>query len=177
MGKAPEQSLPGLASARKVLAATMKHKGAKLLFNEPVDPEALNLPDYHDVVQRPIDLGLILKRLSEGHESGWKKSHYQSAAEVFHDVELVWENCLAYNNRPEDAPTHDLCLEVKTSFEHKWRQAQLEEEVPEPPRNLWLREQDVPSRFSVTPGPVTLTVFLAVILACIFAQSSLQAPL
>ena len=154
MGKAGEAPGAALAAARKVLAATMKHKGAKLLFNEPVDPEALALPD--DVVQRPIDLGLIFARLTQGHEKGWGQSHYQSAAQVFHDVELVWENCLAYNNRPEDAPTHDLCQEAKTSFEAKWRQAHLEEVVPEPPRAQWITEQSVAARFSTHVGQRSL---------------------
>ena len=57
----------------------MKHKVAKLLFNEPVDPVALALPDYHDIVQRPIDLGLINRRLCEGGDTDWKQSHYQAA--------------------------------------------------------------------------------------------------
>ena len=156
MGKAAEGPHTGLAAARKVLAAAMKHKAAKLLFNEPVDPEALSLPDYHDVVQRPIDLGLIFKRLTDGQESEWKHSHYQSAAQVFHDVELVWENCLAYNNRPEDAPTHDLCMEVKASFNSKWRHAQLEEEAALPPKAQWLNEQTVPARFSPEKGESVL---------------------
>lgn len=152
MGRSGPPGAAGLAAAKKIVQATMKHKAAKLLFNEPVDPEALQLPDYHDVVQRPIDLGLIFKRLTQGQDSDWKNSHYQSAGQVFRDVELVWENCLAYNNRPEDAPTHEVCMEVRVLFESKWRQAQLEEEAAVPPREQWLSEADVPERFSVQQG-------------------------
>lgn len=64
-----------LLKAKKVVQATMKHQGAKLLFNQPVDPEALGLPDYLKVVKTPIDLGTIVQRLTTS-------NHYTSASQV-----------------------------------------------------------------------------------------------
>ncbi|KAK9803241.1 hypothetical protein WJX73_008882 [Symbiochloris irregularis] len=149
MAKPPEEARAGLKAAQKVLAATMKHKGAKLLFNEAVDPQALGLPDYHEIVLRPLDLGTIHKRLTEGQEAGWESSFYRSAGHLFTDVSLVWENCLAYNSSPDDAPTQELCNEVKSSFEHRWRQAGLEEHPLQPPESEWLSEDSVPARFAI----------------------------
>ena len=36
-------------------------------FLEPVDPIALNLPDYFDVIKRPMDISTVAKRLEDGH--------------------------------------------------------------------------------------------------------------
>lgn len=64
-----------LQKARRVVEGTMKHQGAKLLFNQPVDPKALGLPDYFKVVKRPMDLGTISQRLATG-------KHYASISQV-----------------------------------------------------------------------------------------------
>lgn len=64
-----------LDKAKKVIQSTMKHKSAKLLFNQPVDPEALGLPDYFEVVKQPMDLGTIVQRLNAD-------DFYSSASEV-----------------------------------------------------------------------------------------------
>ena len=53
-----------LARAKKVVQATMRQKASKVLFNQPVDPEALGLEDYFEVVKHPMDLGTILERLN-----------------------------------------------------------------------------------------------------------------
>ncbi len=34
------------------------------IFNKPVDPVYLRLPDYFDVIKNPMDLGSILKKLN-----------------------------------------------------------------------------------------------------------------
>ena len=53
-----------LQKALKVVQTTMKHRGAKLLFNQKVDPVALGLHDYFKIVKHPMDLGTICDRLS-----------------------------------------------------------------------------------------------------------------
>lgn len=55
----------GLAKAKRVISSVMRTQGAKMLFNEAVDPEALGLPDYLEVIANPIDLGTIINRLEE----------------------------------------------------------------------------------------------------------------
>ncbi len=64
-----------LVKAKKAIQGTMRHKAAKMLFNQAVDPEALGLTDYLDVVKEPMDLGTILERLNDD-------DYYSSSAEV-----------------------------------------------------------------------------------------------
>lgn len=42
----------------KIIRQLMNHKFAGP-FLEPVDPILLNVPDYHDVITNPMDLGTI----------------------------------------------------------------------------------------------------------------------
>ena len=44
----PDPSLPH--SRSQVLARVMKHRSASTYFNRPVDPEALGIPTYRNVV-------------------------------------------------------------------------------------------------------------------------------
>ena len=64
-----------LKRAEKAIRATMKHHGAVMLFNEPVDYKGLGLSDYRKFVKLPMDLGTILQNLAS-------KEHYVNASEV-----------------------------------------------------------------------------------------------
>jgi len=55
-------------------------------FREPVDWRGLELMDYTQVVKKPMDLGTIKRRLD--------RLQYSCAAEVAHDIRLVWKNCM-----------------------------------------------------------------------------------
>lgn len=114
-----------LSNAKRVITATMKLKMAKLLFNQPVDPEALGLPNYFDVVKEPMDLGTIFHKLSAGEQQGWEKCVYQTAEEVYRDVSLVWHNCALFNSREVDKPTRHAAVDVKAVFEQNWKEAGL----------------------------------------------------
>ena len=114
-----------LSKAKKVVAKTMKLKLAKILFNQPVDPEALGIPNYLDVVKQPMDLGTIFDKLVESEQQDWQQCTYQSAEQVLRDASLVWSNCVMFNNREVDKPTRDAALEVKDIFEAKWKEAGL----------------------------------------------------
>lgn len=58
-------------------------------FREPVPWQELNLVDYPEVVQYPMDLGTVRKKLQIG--------SYGSVEEVLDDIQLIWDNCKAYN--------------------------------------------------------------------------------
>ena len=116
-----------LSRARKAVAATMKLKMSKLLFNQPVDPEALGIPNYRDVVKQPMDLGTIHSRLSVGEQQKWQRCEYKTAREVYRDVSVVWDNCVLYNSREVDKPTREAALEVKAVFDQNWKEAGLDE--------------------------------------------------
>eukprot|EP00850_Spirogloea_muscicola_P010510 SM000062S19896 [mRNA] locus=s62:202418:203218:+ [translate_table: standard] len=91
-------------------------------FRAPVDPVALDIADYFDVVDKPMDLGTIRRRLAAG-------GHYASAAEVRADVDLVWANCRRYN-LPGD-PILRLLDATEASFDRTWDAAGLRRPLPE----------------------------------------------
>lgn len=112
-----------LRAAQAVISAVLLHPQTKAVFGEPVDPEALGLPDYFDIVTRPMDLGTVARGIKSSLKGGPPK--YAGAADVLADVELVWSNCLAYNSRPEDQELRDLCEASKKLFAKQWKAAGL----------------------------------------------------
>ncbi|KAJ8765151.1 hypothetical protein K2173_010642 [Erythroxylum novogranatense] len=57
------------------------------VFSEPVDPE--ELPDYHEVIENPMDFGTVRKKLSGG--------VYASLEQFEKDVFLICSNAMQYN--------------------------------------------------------------------------------
>ena len=74
-----------------LLLAMFHHKKNMGIFNAPVDPVALKIPDYPDVVERPIDLGTVRSRMERG--------HYATLKALRADVELVFSNAMLYNGK------------------------------------------------------------------------------
>ena len=68
------------------MIAKNKHADA---FLEPVDWEALEIPDYPTIVTRPMDLGTVQRQLDQG--------KYAFVLDVAADVDLVWTNAMLYN--------------------------------------------------------------------------------
>ena len=58
-----------------------------------MDPVKLGIPDYFDVVKRPMDLGTIRKRLKSG--------EIRSKDQFVESVRLVFDNAILYN-KPYD---------------------------------------------------------------------------
>ena len=159
----PTEVRGALAQAKRVLGIVMRLKTSKILFNEPVDPIALGLDDYLDKVSKPMDFGTIMSRLQEGEKAGWKKCHYLKTEDVLRDVQLVFDNCFAYNDGPGDDLTRELCSEVKANFEKRWREASLPldsavegSQAPSVPAETepseWMAESDVPAELSYVQG-------------------------
>ena len=59
-------------------------------FRDPVDHVALELHDYTTIIQTPMDLGSVQKKL--------ERSQYISTEDFAHDVRLVWQNAITYNS-------------------------------------------------------------------------------
>ncbi|XP_056587358.1 bromodomain-containing protein 3a isoform X2 [Triplophysa dalaica] len=66
-------------------------------FYQPVDAIKLGLPDYHKIIQKPMDMGSIKKRL--------ENVYYWSASECMQDFNTMFTNCYIYNK-----PTDDIVL-------------------------------------------------------------------
>merc|ERR1712128_231138 len=63
-------------------------------FKKPVDAVKMKLPDYHIVIQKPMDFGTIRKRLVN--------KYYWSSSECIEDINQVFRNSLIYNKPGQD---------------------------------------------------------------------------
>jgi E1A/CREB-binding protein len=90
------------------------------VFNCPVDPVELGLPDYFDIIKKPMDLGTIQKKLENG--------TYHSIEEFQADVFLTFDNAMTYNE--DGSVVFDMAKELRVKFEAdlKSLNAQLEAE-------------------------------------------------
>jgi len=120
--KAKEEPFQGgqLYDALLVIQSVLRMKRAQP-FSTPVDAKALGLVDYHRIVRKPMDLGTIMSNIKRQIKSG--EGIYGSAAEVYKDVCLVWDNCKLYNL--EGSPIYADCLMVQKAFEKHWAEKGL----------------------------------------------------
>uniref|UniRef100_A0A0N5B6V7 Bromo domain-containing protein n=1 Tax=Strongyloides papillosus TaxID=174720 RepID=A0A0N5B6V7_STREA len=72
-----------------ILKPILKMKSA-WPFVRPVDTKRLNIPDYHTIIDRPMDFNTIDKRL--------KSVYYVGSTECLHDFKQVFSNCYKYNH-------------------------------------------------------------------------------
>ncbi|GAA6035145.1 hypothetical protein JCM8097_006387 [Rhodosporidiobolus ruineniae] len=66
---------------------TTEHSGPFLQKVRKAD-----VPDYYDVIKRPMDLATLLKKV--------KQQAYRSKKAFAEDLDLIWSNCLLYNSHP-----------------------------------------------------------------------------
>ena len=106
----------------KVLKALQDHQHG-WVFNAPVDPVELGLPDYFEVVKKPMDLGTIRKKLENG--------VYTRINEFEEHVLLTFDNAMLYN--PDGSVVWNMAKEMKDKFKSDFRkllhQLEAEEDV------------------------------------------------
>lgn len=89
---------------------TMQSHQHGWVFNSPVDPVELGLPDYFEVIKKPMDLGTIRKKLENG--------CYHSLEEFESHVHLTFDNAMVYN--PEGSVVYNMAKEMKDKFEEEY---------------------------------------------------------
>ncbi|KAM7393173.1 hypothetical protein PAMA_008024 [Pampus argenteus] len=77
-----------------------KHASYAWPFYKPVDAEALQLHDYHDIIKYPMDLSTVKKKM-DGRD-------YLDAQGFAADVRLIFSNCYKYN-----PPHHDVVTKAR----------------------------------------------------------------
>jgi len=73
----------------KILDDLLQKRHLSGPFCEPVDCEKYQIPDYPEIIKHPMDLGTIKENIL-GH-------YYKRLNDVWADIDLVWDNCRAYN--------------------------------------------------------------------------------
>jgi hypothetical protein len=94
----------------QLLEEMMKFPNA-IYFDKPVDPVALNLPDYFDIIKNPMDLGTALSNVKNGTT--------KNIEEFDEEVSLVFSNCKLYN--PPTSMVHGAAVALEKEFEVRIR--------------------------------------------------------
>jgi len=89
----PAAKLSPLDQCKKLLRALMNHRLA-FPFNQPVDPVALQIPDYPLIIKHPMDFGTIKTKL--------ESAGYSTVSAFTADVNLVFSNACTYNGPSTD---------------------------------------------------------------------------
>ena len=80
------------------------------VFRDPVNPVELGLPDYFDVVKKPMHLALIEQKLESG--------VYIDMDEFKKEVRLVFDNAILYNG--ENSDVGEMASDMLKSFEREY---------------------------------------------------------
>ena len=75
-------------------------------FRSPVDPNALGIPDYFEIIRTPMDMSSIRRKLDTG--------VYQDPWEFVNDVFLMFENAWVYNRKT--SRVYRYCTKVKLAL-------------------------------------------------------------
>ncbi|KAI3921868.1 hypothetical protein MKX01_005557 [Papaver californicum] len=97
----------------KILRKLMTHPEA-WIFNKPVDPIELKIPDYFSIISESMDLGTVKHKL----QTKW----YLDSSVFASDVRLTFLNAMRYN--PPNNFVHGLARELNNDFESLWRAVQ-----------------------------------------------------
>lgn len=122
-----------LTAALEAIKKVMKMDAAEP-FNTPVDPVALGIPDYFDIIDTPMDFGTICQNLERGDK-------YMNSEDVYKDVQFIWDNCTKYNSKGDYII--ELMKRVKKGFMKNWLAAGLYSDVQENGGNDNTGDEDV----------------------------------
>lgn len=110
-----------IARYRPLLMELMTHSSNGGMFNSPVSPIELGIPDYFDVIKKPMDLGTIRLKLEAG--------EYLTTDELHSDVLLVFDNACMYN-KPLN-PVHIAAKKLKEDYLAKVQAIAVKESAEE----------------------------------------------
>lgn len=66
----------------------------------------MGLTDYLSIVKYPMDLATLQRKM--------KGDHYTRVEEVLDDIQLIWDNCKAYN--PDSSWIHSVAEKLERAF-------------------------------------------------------------
>lgn len=83
-------------------------------FLTPVDPVALNIPDYFKIIKKPMDVGSIQDKLDSG--------QYENAKEFESDFRQIFTNCYKFN--PDGNAVRLMGNQYEELFNAEWAKKQ-----------------------------------------------------
>lgn len=92
-------------------------------FSKPVNPELDGAPDYFEIIKKPMDLSLVLRKL--------KEDQYQTVEKWKEDMNQIWKNATQYNDATR--PIHAIARELNEYFRR-----QCLENIPKNEVELWI---------------------------------------
>ncbi|KAL1906695.1 transcription initiation at TATA-containing promoter protein [Sporothrix stenoceras] len=109
--KNPKKKSPEFRFCEEVLKELVKAKHYEInhWFLKPVDAVALQIPTYHKVIKKPMDLGTMQTKLNLG--------EYVSAKDFENDFGLIVKNCRKFNVVGEVV---DSANRLEDLFKQKW---------------------------------------------------------
>lgn len=84
-----------------LLQLLRKHKSA-YPFNQPVNPQLDGAYNYFDIIKEPMDLSTV--------EANLKAGEYQTASQFHGDINKIWLNSYAYNEK--NTPLYKITIEI-----------------------------------------------------------------
>ncbi|KAI9090462.1 hypothetical protein DFS34DRAFT_637443 [Phlyctochytrium arcticum] len=91
-------------------------------FLQPVDPIALNIPQYFDIIRKPMDFSTVQRKLDAG--------EYSTMEDFRDDIKLILDNCFKFNLPGDWVYEQGKALEA--SFKKEWEAASTKEPRDEP---------------------------------------------
>ena len=98
----------------KILSNLKKHQFV-FPFLKPVDPIALQVPDYFDIVKEPMDLGTVERNLRNG--------VYATPSQFSSDVRKIWNNSFLYNAKGSDI--YHMTISMSNYFEKLFSEVEI----------------------------------------------------
>ncbi|PQE30033.1 hypothetical protein CJF32_00009453 [Rutstroemia sp. NJR-2017a WRK4] len=131
-----------------------KHYAYSSPFLQPVDPVALQIPNYFTVIKQPMDISVVSDKLHNG--------NYSRAKEFEADVRLIFQNCFKFN--PEGNGVRTMGKEFEEVFnsmlakKDKWI-AEHQPQAATPEREAETEEEESEEEAQPAPGPPATSQF------------------
>ncbi|KAJ2907101.1 hypothetical protein MKZ38_007616 [Zalerion maritima] len=94
-------------------------------FLSPVDPVALNIPTYFNIIKKPMDLSTLAGKLESG--------EYKKGKDFEADMTLMFKNCFKFN--PSGNAIHDIGRQFEAAYKNLLarKDSWMKENAPPPP--------------------------------------------
>jgi len=107
----PQAVMDRLMEQCRQILKELQTKDVHSIFAAPVDPVALNIPNYLEVIKEPMDLGTIENRMNV--------NVIESPEEFARLVRLTFTNAIKYNSLPDNA-VHQAARAMLTIFNNRF---------------------------------------------------------